>query len=307
MPDKVVIYSDGGADPNPGIGGWAAVLRFGDHEKVLTGHDPATTNNRMELQAAVAALSTLKRPCQVEFHTDSEYLRRGITEWIERWAAKGWQTSQRKPVLNDDLWRQLLALSKQHEIDWQWVRGHTGDPLNERVDALARQARLEIAPAAESSANVPQLYLRSSCQGNPGPGGWGVVMIHGDETAEWSGSAAHTTNNRMELTAAVEGLRHLPPGSHAQLFTTSDYLFQGATLWLRGWRRREWRKKDGRPIANADLWQELYRLQAEYKVTWINAKGFDEGADDGRAAALRQAAELATAAVGPVSNLPSTG
>ncbi|MEW5986848.1 MAG: ribonuclease H [Chloroflexota bacterium] len=175
------------------------------------------------------------------------------------------------------------------------------------MDALARQARLEIAPAAESSANVPQLYLRSSCQGNPGPGGWGVVMIHGDETAEWSGSAAHTTNNRMELTAAVEGLRHLPPGSHAQLFTTSDYLFQGATLWLRGWRRREWRKKDGRPIANADLWQELYRLQAEYKVTWINAKGFDEGADDGRAAALRQAAELATAAVGPVSNLPSTG
>lgn len=304
MSDKVVIYSDGGADPNPGIGGWAAVLRFGEREKVLTGNDPATTNNRMELHAAVAALAALKRPCQVEFHTDSEYLRRGITEWIEGWVAKGWQTKQRKPVLNADLWQQLLALTRQHEIDWQWVRGHTGDPLNERVDALAREARLAITPAAQPSADARLLYLRSSCLGNPGPGGWGVVMIHGDETAEWSGSAARTTNNRMELTAAVEGLRQLPPGSHVQLFTTSDYLFQGATIWRHGWRQRQWQKKDGQPVANADLWQELDRLHGDYRITWINAKGFDE---DGRASPLRRAAECASAAVEQVANLPSTG
>ena len=272
MVDKVIIYTDGGSDPNPGIGGWAAVLQFGNQEKVLTGNDPQTTNNRMELQAAIGALQALKRPCAIEFHTDSEYLRKGITEWIEGWAAKGWQ-KKGKPIANTDLWQQLWPLTQKHEIEWHWVRGHTGNPLNERVDQLARQARLEITPEEELAADVPRLYVRASCKGNPGPGGWGVVLERGEETEQASGSVLQTTNNRMEITAVIEGLLLIPPGSSVQLFTTSDYLFQGATRWIHGWRKNGWQKKDGQPVANADLWQALDRLMKQYKIRWLNAKG----------------------------------
>ncbi len=287
---KVIIYTDGGADPNPGIGGWAAVLRYGDSEKILTGHEPETTNNRMELQAAIAALQALKRPSPVEFHTDSEYLRQGITEWIDKWARQNWVLKGGKPVSNVDLWQTLWPLVKKHDIAWHWVKGHAGDELNERVDQLARQARLEITPAAQLADDVPRLYVRSSCKGNPGPGGWGVVLEHHGDTEQNSGSAPATTNNRMEITAVIEGLLLLPPGSSVQVFTTSDYLFQGATQWVHGWRRRNWQKKDGQPVANADLWQALDQLNKNYKIRWINAKGQDSPA-------LSEAAKLAATAV----------
>ena len=275
MTDKIIIYSDGGSDPNPGIGGWAALLCSGRHEKVLSGHDPSTTNNRMELTAAIAALEALKRPSMVEFHTDSEYLRKGITEWIEAWSAKDWKTKSGKPVSNVDLWQRLWPLVKRHEINWHWVKGHAGDPLNERVDALARQARLEITPPEQIPDDTARLYLRSSCKGNPGPGGWGVVLEVGDEAEQNSGGELNTTNNRMEITAAIEGILMLPRGSDVQIFTTSDYRFQGATRWIHGWRQREWRKRDGKLVANADLWQALDKLQEGYAVRWVNAKGQD--------------------------------
>jgi ribonuclease HI len=297
---KVTIYTDGGADPNPGIGGWAAVLRYGDQEKVLTGSDPATTNNRMELQAAIAALQALKRPSQVELHTDSEYLRRGITEWIEKWAARGWQKGE-KPIPNLDLWQALWPLVKQHQIAWHWVRGHAGNPLNERVDALARQARLAITPVVELADDTPRLYVRSSCRGNPGPGGWGVVLEEGEESRQFSGAEARTTNNRMEIRAAIDGLRLLPPGSAVQLFTTSDYLYQGATQWRFGWRRRNWQKKDGQAVSNADLWQELDQLLSQYRVYWVNAKGESGAMTEQRQLALSTAATLAATAARSLS------
>lgn len=275
MAGKVIIYSDGGADPNPGIGGWAAVLQYRRHEKVLSGNDPSTTNNRMELTAAIAALEALKRRSTVEFHTDSEYLRKGITKWIENWIARDWKDKKGKPIPNADLWQRLWPLVQQHDIDWHWVKGHSGNPLNEKVDALARQARLKISPAEKLAVNIPRLYLRSSCKGNPGPGGWGVVLEMGDEFEQNSGSELNTTNNRMEVGAAIEGLLLLPRGSEVQIFTTSDYLFQGATRWIHGWRQRDWHKKDGTPVANADLWQALDKLQEGYAVHWVNAKGQD--------------------------------
>lgn len=286
----ITIYTDGGADPNPGIGGWAALLQSGGHEKVLTGNDPETTNNRMELQAAIAALQAIKRPSTIEFHTDSEYLRQGITQWIEKWAANNWQLKRDRPVLNADLWQILWPLVKQHDINWHWVKGHAGDAGNERVDQLARQARLAITPAAQLSDDIPRLYLRASCKGNPGPGGWGAVLEHQGETEQASGAALATTNNRMELTAVIEGLLLLPPGSSVQIFTTSDYLFQGATQWIHGWRRRDWQKKDGQPVANADLWQALDQLSKNYAIRWLNAKGQDNPA-------LAEAGKLAATAV----------
>lgn len=271
---KVVIYTDGGADPNPGIGGWAAILRADSHEKILTGNHPATTNNRMELQAAISALESLKRPSEVEFHTDSEYLRKGITEWIHQWIAKGWKSGN-KTVLNVDLWQKLWPLVQQHQIEWHWVKGHAGNPLNERVDQLATEARLAITPQFAQAENIANLYVRASCKGNPGPGGWGVVLEQDGVTEEFSGKVEKSTNNRMELTAVIEGLLKLQPGTAVQIFTTSDYLFQGATQWVHGWQKNNWQKKDGVPVANADLWQALTQLKKGYTIRWQNAKGLE--------------------------------
>jgi ribonuclease HI len=138
---EVVIYTDGGAKPNPGAGGWAAVLIYGAVEKELFGYQATTTNNRMELTAAVRALEALTNTCTVEFHTDSQYVKNGITAWIKNWKKNGWMTSARKPVENQDLWQALDAQSARHTINWKWVRGHAGNRYNERVDVLATHAR----------------------------------------------------------------------------------------------------------------------------------------------------------------------
>ena len=136
----VSIYTDGACIGNPGPGGWGALLRFDRQEKELSGPDPDTTNNRMELTAAVEALNALTRPCRVDFYTDSKYLKSGITEWIVGWKARGWKTSNKKAVKNQDLWRALDKAIKPHQIEWHWVRGHAGHRENERVDRLATRA-----------------------------------------------------------------------------------------------------------------------------------------------------------------------
>ncbi len=139
-PTKVIIYTDGACSGNPGPGGWGALIKFGSHEKELSGGETKTTNNRMELTAAIKALQILNRACLVEFYTDSEYLRKGITEWISNWKQRGWKTTAKKPVKNQDLWRELDTVIQTHQINWHWVRGHTGQRENERVDKLARAA-----------------------------------------------------------------------------------------------------------------------------------------------------------------------
>ncbi|MDP7548767.1 MAG: ribonuclease HI [Alphaproteobacteria bacterium] len=137
--DEVTIYTDGACSGNPGPGGWGALLQFGAHERELKGGEPVTTNNRMELLAAIEALEALKRPCRVELFTDSVYLRDGITKWITKWKGNGWKTAARKPVKNMDLWQRLEQAIERHDIEWHWVKGHSGHPGNEAADALARQ------------------------------------------------------------------------------------------------------------------------------------------------------------------------
>ena len=139
MTPEVVIYTDGACSGNPGPGGWGALLMFGGHEREICGGEPATTNNRMELMAAIEALDALKRPCKVELHTDSQYVRNGITEWLRGWKARGWLTADKKPVKNDDLWKRLDEARSRHEVDWRWVKGHSGHEFNDRADALARK------------------------------------------------------------------------------------------------------------------------------------------------------------------------
>lgn len=136
---EVIIFSDGACSGNPGPGGWGAVLIYGDHRKEIKGGEAESTNNRMELTAAIRALEALKHPCRIEFHTDSKYLREGITSWIQTWKRNGWKTAQKKPVKNVDLWQNLDAAREQHDITWHWVKGHAGHPENERADELARE------------------------------------------------------------------------------------------------------------------------------------------------------------------------
>lgn len=137
--DKIEIYTDGACKGNPGVGGWGALLVAGEHEKELFGGERDTTNNRMELMAVIKALELLKRPCHIMLHTDSQYVLKGITEWIKGWKAKGWKTASRTPVKNVDLWQALDQAQSTHKIEWIWVRGHSGHPGNERADQLANR------------------------------------------------------------------------------------------------------------------------------------------------------------------------
>jgi ribonuclease HI len=148
----VIVHTDGGCSPNPGPGGWGAILTFRDKEKELKGGEPYSTNNRMELMAAISALEALTRPCLVDIHTDSQYLRNGIMSWIKQWKRNGWRTSDKKPVKNIDLWQRLEAAMARHRVRWHWVRGHAGHALNERADRLVHEGRAEArsGPRTES-------------------------------------------------------------------------------------------------------------------------------------------------------------
>lgn len=138
--DKVIIFTDGGCRGNPGPGGWGALMRFGNHEKEIYGYEEETTNNRMELMAAIRSLEILSRECSIVLTTDSQYVRQGITEWMEGWKKRGWKTAAKKPVKNKDLWQRLDEAVKQHNVEWKWVKGHSGHAGNERADDLANRA-----------------------------------------------------------------------------------------------------------------------------------------------------------------------
>jgi ribonuclease HI len=144
MSDEVELFTDGACLGNPGPGGWAALLRWGGVEKMLAGGEPDTTNNRMELTAAIAGLEALKRPCNVQLTTDSRYVQQGIEQWVAKWCANGWRTADKQPVKNQELWQRLATACARHQIRWAWVRGHSGHPENERVDRAAREQAEQI-------------------------------------------------------------------------------------------------------------------------------------------------------------------
>ncbi len=283
----VEIYTDGGCDPNPGPGGWGAVLVFGVRTKEISGADPATTNNRMEITAAINALRALVRPCDVVLHTDSQYLRRGITEWLPAWQARGWRKANGSPVENQDLWEALVAQEGRHRVEWRWVKGHRGNPLNERADQLATEARRRLvagdppprqdpAPRRRTSRSQPadlprvNLLARACVLGVPGPGGYAALLSQ-DSAAEpriVSGGWPLTTSNVMELWAVVKGLQSLRQRSRVTVYTGSKYVLEGATRWLASWERNGWRTRDGRPVKNREVWEELARAVGDHDVAW---------------------------------------
>jgi ribonuclease HI len=150
---RVTIWTDGACSGNPGPGGWGVVMRYNGHERELSGGESETTNNRMELKAAIEALTALTRACEVDIYTDSQYVRGGVTGWMENWKRNGWKTSDKKPVKNEDLWRELDAARQRHSIAWHWVKGHAGHPENERADELARMGMAPFKPSRKGATD----------------------------------------------------------------------------------------------------------------------------------------------------------
>jgi len=272
---SVTIYTDGGASPNPGPGGWGVVLIHDDSgvSKELYGGEPHTTNNRMELTAAIRAFESLKSPCVVRLHTDSEYLRRGITQWLPGWIKRNWKRGKNnaQEIQNEDLWRVLSERVAQHEIQWQWVKGHAGDQHNERADWLASQAirelRAEAGPAESADAEI---YLGVSVRG--GNGFWGALVRYDGEEEILTGQESGVTANLLDLMTAREALMRLPERIHVQIFSYSDYLRNGATQWIGGWIKRNWKTKAGDPVKNQEAWQALQEELSIRRVEWPSLK-----------------------------------
>lgn len=276
----VIIYTDGACDPNPGPGGWAAVLRFGEHEKELKGAEKSTTNNRMELTAVISALNALKQPCQVQLCTDSQYVQRGVTEWLAGWKAKGW-----KKVQNRDLWEQLDAAIQRHAIEWQWVRGHAGNALNERVDRLA-VSMIPRSTLPLDDPNATHIFTGVSCLGPSGPGGWAVLLRVSGSVETLTGREEKTSANRLHLLSALKGLEAAPAHQPVHLYTPSDYVAQGAQQWARTWAAQGWRTKDGQPVKHRELWQAIVAQSKLQAVNWHCLKDEIRPAESQQAEAL---------------------
>jgi ribonuclease HI len=271
---EITVYTDGGADPNPGPGGWGVVLIHAASGKAseLRGGEARTTNNRMELTAAIRALEALKRRCQVRLFTDSQYLRKGITEWLPGWIKRGWKRKDGE-LQNEDLWRRLAELIHEHDIRWDWVKGHAGNRWNERADQLATQAIREqqaasgmektLKPAERPDAEV---FLRVSASGRGG--GWAALVRHEGSETVISGGGRRLSSNQLDLIAAAEALDRLPPGLSVAVYTLSDYLRNGATGWIQGWKKRNWMTQEGKPVLHRDLWERLDAALTRRRVSW---------------------------------------
>lgn len=330
---EVEVYTDGGADPNPGPGGWGAILVHpaSGRSDELSGGEPRATNNRMELTAAIRALEALRQPCRVDLFTDSQYLRRGITEWLPGWIARGWRRKDGE-LQNEDLWRRLAAAAARHQIRWHWLKGHAGHRLNERADQLAAaaiRAQRAAAPAAGPApgAGPPdyQVFLRISFSkkgagwaalirptlATPGAKPGGAPGTDPESTPDAAPDPAETvltgappagqaaTSNALDLLALLGVLDSLPPGASAAIHTASDYLRHGASRWLSGWQKRGWKTQEGSPVLNRDLWERLATLLAARRLTWPEVKGRDIPDLDRLAPLARAAAEPPPASSAP--------
>ena len=326
---EVSAYTDGACSGNPGPGGWGVLMqatRAGSviKEREYSGGESTTTNNRMEMTAAIKALESLSEPTRIQLYTDSQYLKDGITVWIKNWRMNGWQTSKKKPVKNSELWQRLDELCEEHDVEWNWLKGHAGTEGNERADAIARSGmkpyldQASQIQAAQGTAGGQGVvcdtreeksgdmatehlgtertvevvaYTDGACSGNPGPGGWGVLLQATRagsiiKEREYSGGESATTNNRMEMTAAIKALESLSEPTRIQLYTDSQYLKDGITLWIRNWRVNGWRTSNKKPVKNSELWKRLDELCKEHDVEWSWLKGHAGAEGNERADAI---------------------
>lgn len=260
---QIDIYTDGACAGNPGQGGWGAVLiRDGESKEIYGGEPRTTTNNRMELTAAIKALEALKDPCEVRLYTDSTYVCNGAKQLM------GTRLSD-TPFTNSDLWVRLQIASKQHRIDWKWVRGHSGNAGNERADALACKGLNEmIAAEGKESVDICIDVDVDSLEGTDYYR-WSGLLSRDGSVKKLHAEKPNTTSNRMYISAAIEMLETLENPCGVVVYADSDYLCNGASKWIEGWMKNGWRKSDGNPVKNKDLWVKLYEVSKKHKVRWM--------------------------------------
>jgi len=278
--DKLDIYTDGACSPNPGPGGWGAViLEDGRVVSELSGAEPVSTNNRMELTAAVKALESLDQAARIDLYTDSTYVKKGITDWIFTWQKNNWRTASKTKVKNSDLWRQLLEQIGRHEIEWHWVRGHAENRWNNRADELAVAARKqelktdsgagEQSRASSGTADdLIHLFPGVTCRHGSGVGSWAAVLNWRDHVKIFGERVTGMTANQLYLKAVISGLENIKKDLPVIVHTHSGYLYDGATAWLEGWRKRGWKTREGGDVSNRELWQELDTLMKRYRVSF---------------------------------------
>ncbi len=266
----VEVYTDGSASPNPGPGGWAAVMVEAGRRRNISGGEAHTTNNRMELQAALEAIKALPRSKTIRMHTDSQYLRLGITEYLADWLRAGWKTRGRQPVANQDLWQSLVKAMAGRKITWLWVRGHTGDLLNEAADQLAQKAgarHRQPRAAVGRAESGCEAYLGASA--SAAHAGWGVVLVCRGATTNASGEVSGATANALVLHAALHALRHSSREAPLTVHASARYLVEGAAHNLERWRANGWRTSTGSAVRNRELWEAIAQLTRKRDVRWV--------------------------------------
>ncbi len=284
MKPKATIYTDGGCQPNPGPGGWAVlIIDENGQERELSGGEKDTTNNRMELTAVMNALLAFDQSHEIYLFVDSEYVKKGLTEWMPGWIRKDWRSSTGQPVKNQDLWERLNVLVTKHEIHWNWVRGHAGNIYNERVDRLAAAAIPGAKPAAEKASMVMteaasgtlSVYFRVVVPKNGGPGGWAIRVWNGDQSQDFTGRVPTVeSTNKLELMIASQIFKTVPKDAPLRIYCTSEYVFKGMTEWIKGWQKRNWMTASGTPVKYADIWRELQKYTAQGRpVEWALEAG----------------------------------
>ncbi len=273
MAAPIRIYTDGGCRPNPGPGGWGAVVELPEGRRELSGGEAESTNNRMELTAAVRALEAVPPGSEVELVTDSTYLEQGITRWLASWRRRGWVTSTKEPVKNRDLWMALDTAARRHQVTWRWARGHAGNAGNERAHQLAAAAipggptaRAQVA--TQASGDAVEAFLGVAWSGKRRQGAWGAVLRYGEAEKQLGGRARVSSANAAHIASAVFALQAVQKPRPVRLVTVADYLRDGATLWLPAWRQRGWKTREGKPVANREWWEQLARQLARLPVTW---------------------------------------
>ena len=264
----VKIFTDGSCSPNPGPGGWGVViLSVNGKKQELSGKVQETTNNRMELQAALEALKFLHSPCAVQLYTDSRYLQNGITSWIDAWRKKNWITSEGKPVSNRDLWEALDHVVMQHEVQWIWVKGHADNPYNEEADNLAVAARGRKTLPLEDETAV-HIFLGITWKQKIKRGSWAAIFRYQNHYRVTGELVENSSANRIHILSACLALQCLKRKMHVHIYTSSGYLRDGAANWMKGWINNGWRTREGKMVSNKKEWQLLSELLQSQIVTF---------------------------------------
>ena len=290
---ELTIYTDGACSPNPGPGGWGAVLLQGTTiVRELSGGEAVSTNNRMELSAAVEALRAVASGARIVLYTDSIYLKNGITDWINKWQTNEWRTADKKPVKNSDLWKELLTQIERHHIDWRWVKGHGSNPYNIRADELAVAARKKLAPEVRPAHTTPSseqinLFTGVTCSHKTGIGAWSVILTWRNHVKILGGKVRGMSANQLYLHGLIQGLNSLKKELPVHVYTHSGYLYDGTTTWLEGWKKRNWQTRDGKDVSNKDMWQAVAALLTKYRIS------FHQEGKDNPHCFLQEAKELA--------------